>query len=153
VMNNSFEGRVPSYRPGGFIFSGENVMAATNLFTDLETGILLMGNDPDFGTTLGIASNATLIANGFCDVDSNITVEPLATHSVQGTLICPPPKASIRAIQVSWPLWFNGYSVETAPSAGGPWTPSDATPFQQDGQNNLLMPMNSDQHFFRLSQP
>jgi len=152
-VNNAFEGRAPGYRPVGLGFSGDNVLVGTNRFNDMETGIVLLGNDPDYGTYLGIASNATLVANGFCNVDTNIVVEQYATHTEQGTLICPPPRLEIRAVQLSWPYFYYGDSVETAPGANGLWTPSDATPFLQDGQNNLLMPMNSDQQFFRLSHP
>lgn len=37
------------------------------------------GDDPIFGTTLGIASDATLIGNRFCEVATPILVEPLVT--------------------------------------------------------------------------
>jgi hypothetical protein len=41
--------------------------------------MLLVGDDPVFGTTLGIASDATLIANRFCEVSTPILREPLVT--------------------------------------------------------------------------
>jgi len=77
IVNNSFEGTVPGYRPGGVGFSGENVMAVANRFDNLPFGILLFGNDPDFGTYLGIASNAKLVANKFCGVADPIVIEPM----------------------------------------------------------------------------
>ena len=45
--------------------------------------MVLFGNDPDFGTCLGIASNAALIADGFCNVATNIIIEPPATYHRQ----------------------------------------------------------------------
>jgi hypothetical protein len=45
----------------------------------METGILLFGNDPDFGPYLGIASNAKVVANRFCGVGDPILIEPLVT--------------------------------------------------------------------------
>jgi len=150
IVNNSFEGSTPGYRPSGLAFSGENVLVGTNRFSDMDTGIVLLGNDPDFGTYFGIASNAVLIANGFCNVATNYVYEPLTTHTEQDTLTCPWPQLDIRAVQLSWPYSYNGYSVETAPTVEGPWTTSDATPVLQDGQNTAVIPANSDQQFFRL---
>jgi len=63
------------------------------------------------------------------------------------------PTFDTRAVQLSRPYSYHGDSVETAPGDNGPWTPSDATPFLRDGQNNVFMPMDSDQQFFRLSRP
>jgi len=150
VVNNSFEGRAPGYRPLGLGLSGQNILVATNRFNDLETGIVLLGIEPGTGTYLGVASNATLIANGFCNVDTNIEVGATATYSEQGTVMCPWPKLEIRAVQLSWPYSYNGYSVETALGANGPWAPSDAVPVQRDGRNNVVLPADSDQQFFRL---
>jgi len=157
ILNNSFEGTAAGDRPTGLAVSGEGVLAATNRFKDMPLGILLIGDDiynPPPDHRLGVASNTFLTGNRFCNVSTNLAVETSATYTEQGTLMtCLPPSLSIRAIQLSWPYWFNGYSVETAPSANGPWTQSEAAPFPQDGRNNLLMPMNSDQQFYRLSRP
>jgi len=153
VANNSFEGTAPGIRPSSLVLSGNSVMVATNRFRDMETGILLLGDDPVFGTSLGIASNATLRANDFCNVTTNITVEPLATRSEQGTTSCSPPILNIQAIQLSWPYSYQGYSVETASSADGPWTASEAMVIPQNGQNNALLPMDGPQRFFRLQHP
>jgi len=153
IVNNLLEGAAPGYRPGGLNFSGEGVVVATNRFSDLESGILLFGDDPDFGMSLGIASNAVLIANGFCNVATNLTVESLATYTEQGTLECPWPKLDIRAVQLSWPYSYNGYSVEIAPGPSGPWKTSEATVFQQGRQNAVVIPTDSGQQFFRLQHP
>jgi len=157
IVNNSFEGTAPGLRPTGLGFSGDNVLVATNRFSDMETGtgIVLFGNDPEFGTYLGIASNAALIANGFCNVATNYVFEPLTSYAPDPptTLTCPPPTLYIRAVQLSWPYSYNGFSVETAPAVNGPWSTLDATPSLQDGQNAVVIPADSDQQFFRLHQP
>jgi hypothetical protein len=153
IVNNSFEGFAPGYRPIGLAFSGENVLVGTNRFSDMDTGIVLIGDDPDFGTYFGIASNAVLTANGFCNVATNYVYEPLTSHTEQDTLTCPWPQLDIRAVQLSWPYSDNGYSVETAPTVEGPWTTSDVTPFLQGGQNSAVIPADSDQQYFRLVKP
>jgi len=154
IMNNSFEGPALGHRPTGLGFSGDSVLVGTNRFSDLETGILLFGNDdPEFGGYLGAASNATLVANGFCNVATNLTTELQATYTEQGTLTCPSPILDIRAVQLSWPFSYTGYSVEAAPAADGPWSALDATPFQQDEENRVVVPAETDQQFFRLAKP
>jgi len=153
VVNNSFDGAGPGYRPAGLLFSGENVVVATNRFGDMDTGIVLFGNDPDFGKYLGIASNAVLTANGFCNVATNYVYEPLTTHTEQGTVTCPWPTLDIRAVQLSWPYSYSGYSVQSASAMNGPWSMSEATPFLQDGRNNVLILAASGQQFFRLVKP
>jgi len=79
IMNNSFEGTAPGYRPGGLYFSGDNVKVVANRFRGMDRGILLSGNDPDFGTYLGVASNAKVVGNQFCEVPDPIVIEPLVT--------------------------------------------------------------------------
>jgi len=153
IVYNSFEGAGPGTSPTGLVFSGDNVPVATNRFSDMETGILLLGNDQVYGTYLGIASNAVLTANGFCNVATNYVYEPLTTHTEQDTLECPWPMLDIRAVQLSWPFPYTGYSVETSPAAEGPWSALDATPSLQDGQNSVVVPADSDQQFFRLKKP
>ncbi|MHC4748207.1 MAG: right-handed parallel beta-helix repeat-containing protein, partial [Planctomycetota bacterium] len=80
VINNTFEGTAPGAIPVGLGISGENVLVSSNRFSDMERGIVLLGDDPDFGTSLGIASNATLVDNGFCNVGTNYDFQPLATY-------------------------------------------------------------------------
>jgi hypothetical protein len=154
IVNNSFEGTAPLLRPTGLVITGDGLLVATNRFSDMDTGILLGGDDPDFPDQyLGIASNAMLIANGFCNVATNILWESPATYTEQGTLECPPPIIEIRAVQLSWPYSYNGFSVQTAPAVNGPWSPLDATPSLEDGQNTVAMPAASDQQYFRLVKP
>jgi len=153
IVNNSFEGTAPGYRPGGLLLSGENVLVGTNRLSDMDTGIVLIGDDPDFGTFFGVASNAVLSANGFCNVATNYVYEPLTTYDVQSTLGCLDPTLDIQAVQLSWPYSYSGYSVESAPALDGPWTPSDAAVYMQGGQNTAVIPANSDQQYFRLVKP
>jgi hypothetical protein len=75
-VNNAFEG--PGYGIGTSD-SGDQIV--NNQYTGSTIGIELLGDDPDFGTTLGIASDATLIANRFCNAAVPILVEEL----VEGT--------------------------------------------------------------------
>jgi hypothetical protein len=154
VVNNSFEGAAPGARPAGLGISGENVLVADNRFSDMETGIVVLGDDPDFGTSLGIASNATLVDNGFCNVDSNYNFEPLATYDLQSTLTCPEPTLDLApAMLLSWPFAYDGYLVESAHSPEGPWSPLDATVFLQNGAHHAAVPAADAPQFFRLVKP
>jgi hypothetical protein len=158
IVNNSFGGTPSGFTPTffgpGLDFSGENVLVGTNRFSDMQTGIVAFGDDPAFGTYLGVTSNAVLTANGFCNVATNYVFEPQATYTVQDTLTCPDPTLNVtRAVLLTWPYNIKGYSVETATNMNGPWTNSNAAVFQQDGQNTVAVPANSDQQFFRLTQP
>ncbi len=73
-VNNTFEG--PGY---GIVSTDSGDRMVDNQFTDSSIGIALFGEDPDFGTVLGIARDATLIANQFCHVAMPILIEPLVT--------------------------------------------------------------------------
>jgi hypothetical protein len=79
IVNNSFEGTAPGYLPGGLALSGEDVKVVANRFESMETGMLLVGLDPGFGTYFGIASNTKLEANKFCGVADPIVMEPQVT--------------------------------------------------------------------------
>jgi hypothetical protein len=79
VVNNSFEGTAPGLRPTGLMVSGDNVLVAANRFSDMPLGVLLFGDDPDFGTIFGLATNAGLLGNQFCHVTESIVSEPLVT--------------------------------------------------------------------------
>lgn len=88
-VNNSFQGSSTGTRPNGIAASGDNLQIVNNDFEDLPTGITLFGDDPDFGTALGIATNVKLIANRFCHVGEPIVVEPLVTDVTEhGTKLC-----------------------------------------------------------------
>jgi hypothetical protein len=152
IVDNTFDGTAPGRRPMGLGLSGENLLVARNRFRNLVQGIVLFGNDPQFGTSLGIAHNAQLTTNRFCNVATNIIVEPLATDTEQGTLTCgAPPALAIRpAVLLSWPGDEDGWTAESAPAVDGPWTPLIATPFLQGGRHNMAVPTDTERRFFRL---
>jgi hypothetical protein len=153
IVNNTFDGTAPGRRPTGLGFSGENLQVTRNRFSNMPLGILLFGEDPEFGMYLGIAQNAQLTANRFCDVTTNVVVEPSATKNEQGTLTCPFPSPTLTiapAVLVSWPGEEDGWTVESAPSVDGPWTTSDATPFMQSGRHSVAVPTGGERRFFRL---
>jgi hypothetical protein len=77
-VNNAFEG--PGY---GIVTSDFGDQIVNNQFSGSTIGIGLLGDDPDFGTTLGIASDATLIANRFCNVAAPIVVEDFVEGTVE----------------------------------------------------------------------
>jgi hypothetical protein len=151
VRNNTFDGNVafigtPPPRLGaaaGLWFSGANVQVMGNQFRDLEQAIRLAGGDP-----FGIATNAMLIDNRFCEVTTQVFSEPGATSTEQGTLTCPFPDPVLKIL--SWPGIEEGFSVLSAPAPGGPWSTLDVTPLRKDGQNNMTVPVDGEQQFFRL---
>jgi hypothetical protein len=159
IVDNTFDGTAAGLRPTGLALSGESVSVDRNRFSNLPQGIVLLGNDPDFGTYLGIAHNAQLNTNRYCNVTTNLVVEPvatLATGTEQGALGCPPAEPTLdstRAVFLSWPVYYAGYALETAPSVDGPWTRADATLFLQDRRNSVAIPMNNNQQYFRLCHP
>jgi hypothetical protein len=77
-VNNAFEG--PGY---GIVTSDSGDQIVNNQFAGSTIGIGLLGLDPDFGTTLGIASDATLIANRFCNAAAPIVVEDFVEGTVE----------------------------------------------------------------------
>ena len=79
VAANTFEGPGTGAFNIGIASSGSADRIIANRFRNLTSGVILAGNDPIFGTTLGIASDATLIGNRFCEVSTPILVEPLVT--------------------------------------------------------------------------
>jgi hypothetical protein len=83
IVNNRFDGAAPGTRPAGLAVSGENVLVGTNHFDAVGTGVVVLGNDPDFGTTLGIATNLQPNANRFCNVTEAVVIEPLATGTTE----------------------------------------------------------------------
>jgi len=95
-------------------------------------------------------------AASWSDVANPINLQPQATATEQGTLLCPFPEpvlAIASAVLLSWPAFEEGYVVEIAPTPDGPWTPSDATPFLEAGQTCIAVATTGEQQFFRLRQP
>lgn len=157
IRNNRFQGTAPGIVPLGLSVSGTNVTIANNQFEDMPEGIRLLGNDPipgfGLGDILGFAVNAQVTSNRFCNVATNINLQSRASATQTGTLQCPfpPPVLQISpAVLLSWPDFEEGHIVETAPAPSGPWSPSGATPSQQNGQHNTTIPANGEARFFRL---
>ncbi len=78
-VENVFEGPGAGAFNIGIASSGNADRIIANRFRNLTSGVVLAGDDPIFGTTLGIASDATLLGNRFCEVGTPLLVEPLAT--------------------------------------------------------------------------
>jgi Right handed beta helix region len=155
IVGNTFAVGL-GYRAGGLYVSGRNTLIATNTFSDMPTGVVMMGDDPDFPQgAAGIATNSALNNNRFCNVTNPIVIEPLATNiTEQGTLMCPfppPPLAIAPAVLLSWPGEDDDWTVESALSVDGPWAASDATPFMQDGRHSIAVPTDGELRFFRLA--
>jgi len=153
VRNNRFQGTAPGIRPVGLAVSGTNVTIANNQFENMEEGIRAWGNDPDYGTLLGIAVNAQVTSNRFCGVTTKVTVQPLASAAETGTLLgsCASNSLAIApAVLLSWSVEEDGWTVESAPSVGGPWAASSATLFMQYGRHSIAVPTDSEHQFFRV---
>ncbi len=153
IRNNRIQGTAPGFLPLGLAVSGTNVTIANNQFENMEEGIRLFGNDPTFGTLVGIAVNAQVTSNRFCNVTTPINRQPLATATVAGTLLgaCSSNTLAIApAVLVSWPIGTNLWTVESATNVEGPWAASDATPFMQYGRHNIAVPTDGAHRFFRL---
>jgi hypothetical protein len=156
VTNNTLVGTAPGARPVGIAITGENVTITGNRLSQMEEGIRLIGDDPLWGTQFGIADDVQLIDNRFCEVANPINVQPQATATEQGTLLCPFPEPVLdiaSAVLLCWPEFEDGYVVETAPTPDGPWTPSDATPFLEAGQTCIAVATTGEQQYFRLRKP
>lgn len=153
VRNNRFHGAGPGKRPLGLAVSGRDVTIAGNQFEDMSEGIRLLGVDPDYGTVLGAASNAQVASNRFCNVAAPINRQPSATAIVSGTRtnVCSSDALTVApAVLVSWPGGDIPGTIESAPTAEGPWTVSSATPFQQSGHQNIAVPADRATRFFRM---
>ncbi len=153
VRNNRFQGTAPGIIPVALAVTGTNVTIANNQFENMEEGIRLMGNDPNFGTILGIAVNAQVTSNRFCNVTTPINRQPLATATQQGTLLgsCSSNALTIApAVLVSWPVEEDGWTIESATSVDGPWAASNATSFIQYGRRSIAVPTDGERGFFRL---
>jgi hypothetical protein len=83
-------------------------------------------------------------------------VQPQATATEQGTLMCPFPEPVLdiaSAVLLSWPEFEDGYVVETAPTPDGPWSPLNATPFLEAGQTRIAVATTGEHRYFRLRRP
>jgi hypothetical protein len=154
IINNAFAGAGPTYRPTGLILSGSNALVASNRFSAIPTGITLLGNDPDWKTLLGVAANPRLVANRFCDVTLPMEKQSLVSGvTEQDTLVCPFPDPTLTiapAVILAWPAYTEGWILESAPAANGPWTASTGSATVQDGQNTVTVNADAQGRFFRL---
>jgi hypothetical protein len=157
VINNRFEGTAPGSRPAGLALSGGPNQVIGNFFSKCDTGVILVGNDPQFGTTLGISHDTTLVGNRFCNVPHRINIEPLVKGTKESeSLECPFPAPSLSinpAVTLTWPFDGTGYMLETAAAADGPWSPALATPAIANGRTTVSVAANAEHRFFRLSKP
>ncbi|MBI2929158.1 MAG: hypothetical protein HYY24_26130 [Verrucomicrobia bacterium] len=163
AVNNTFQGAGNGFRPTGIMASGDNMLIEANRFTDIPTGITLLGNAPlrlwdeNYGTAFGIATNPRLLRNRFCDVPTPVNIEPPASGVTQeSTLVCPFPDPTLeiaRAAILSWPAYTEGWNLESAPTVNGPWTLITASLTVENDQNTLAVKTGSEQQFFRLHKP
>jgi nitrous oxidase accessory protein NosD len=153
VRNNRFQGTALGIIPVGLAVTGKDLIITNNQFEEMEEGIRVGGSDPNFGDILGAAVNAQVTSNRFCQVATPITVQPRATLTQAGMLLCPfpPPTLALEeAVLLSWPGEDAGWVVESATSVDGPWIPSDATTFIQGGRHSIAEPSDNAHRFFRL---
>lgn len=159
IQNNRFVGTAPGIAPLGVAVSGTNITIANNQFENLPEGIRLLGNEPlpdsvpGLADILGIAVDAQVVSNRFCNVTTPIHLQSPATFTETDTSLgeCASPVLFIKpAVLVTWPGEDQGWTVESAPSASGPWFPVDATPFLQQGRHSIAVPAEREYQFFRL---
>jgi hypothetical protein len=151
VVNNRFEGTAPSERMAGLWFSGENVLVQGNQFWEMEAGIRAAGTDP---VDLGLAENAVLIENRFCEVGVPIELQEGSSVTETGSLICPFPNAVIgivKAAQLSWPDYYGeDYVLEGGPTRAGPWAKVMADLERVDGVLQATVALSDERQHFRL---
>lgn len=156
-VNNTFEGSGVAARQGALALTGNTNQVIGNRFTDMEVGITLVGKDPINGTAYGLATNTRLLDNRFCNVTTNLVIQPLVTGTTnQGMLVCPFPPLELTiapAVLLTWPDDPGGWVLESAALAAGPWAPADATPTLRDGQNSVTVRTDAEHRFFQLRKP
>lgn len=91
IRDNHLLGSAAGITPGGVVVSGTGLTISNNEFEEMPEGIRLLGRDPVSGTALGIAVNALVMSNRFCNVTTNVTIQPLASATQEGNEICPFP--------------------------------------------------------------
>lgn len=153
IVRNSFGG-VGELGGDGMLVSGAKMDIQKNRFASLNRGIVLVGNDPGFGTIFGIASEVRVNANRFCDVSDTIQTEDLSFDNIiENNLECPfdPPALGVKsAVSLSWMDDGETHSVEKALSLQGPWSVVSLSPTSQDGVLSVSVPIDGTQAYFRL---
>lgn len=153
LRHNRVSGTAPGVLPVGFLVSGIGVEISENQFEELPEGIRLLGGGEDYGSILGVAVEAVVSSNRFCHVARTVKVEADATVQQRGALLCPFPSPALAitpAVLVSWPEEEVGWTLESAPAPEGPWAPSTATRFVQEGKQQIAVPTTDAARFFRL---
>jgi hypothetical protein len=142
--------------------SGENVLIASNRFTDRVVGITLFGNEPftlwypEFRTTLSSATNPRVLGNRFCGSFAAVINRGASGVTEEGSLSCPFPDPILEiapAAILSWPAYTEGWTLESAPTVHGPWMAVAATSTVESDQNTIALRTESQQRFFRLHKP
>ena len=70
--------------------------------------------------------------------------------AVSGMAAAPESIELTTGFHVSWPSNAESYVLEEAESANGPWVRSQGTPIVVEGQNIVVMDMQSRSKFYRL---
>jgi hypothetical protein len=108
------------------------------------------------GIFIDFADDVQLIDKRLCDVANPINMQPQATATEQGTLICPFPEPVLdiaSAVLLCWPEFEDGYVVESAPAPDGPWSLLVATPFLEAGRTCIAVATTGEHRYFRLRKP
>ncbi len=152
VLNNHFDGTAPSLRSAGLWFTGDSLDISGNSFRDLPVGIRTGGVDPEFGTGLGIATNAQLSNNRFRDVITTVETQPQATPTEVGSLLYPFPTPNLTiedAVLVSWPSYYESWSLQYSEDMET-WDVLDLPVMEQAGASMITVPTDDGHEFFRL---
>ncbi len=86
----------------------------------------------------------------------NVTVQPLASATQVGTLVCPypPPTLAIApAVLLSWPAIETGYVVECATNAADPWVSLGIAPTITANEVTVAVKTTGAAKLFRLLGP
>lgn len=156
IENNFIDGASP--REGiGIGLTGATNQVIGNTISRATRGIVLIGTDPEYKNALGRANNPTLTNNSFCEVATNVVIQPLVTGTKEiGSLVCPFPAPTLAiepAVTLSFPSSERGMVIESAPAATGPWTVLD-TPVNVHGNTaSATVNAGAAASFFRLRKP
>ncbi len=160
--NNSFQGPASGRSSTGMLITGDTNQITLNGFNDLTRGILLMGDDPDYGTVLGVARNPDLKSNRFCNVTKSLEIEQLVENvSEEGSEVCPfpAPRLALRrlpsgVVQLSWRAAPNEYVLERTDNlATLHWAPAAGLPTAVNDQVTWPGAIGGLYQFFRLRIP
>lgn len=91
IINNVFDGTGSVPPSDGIWLTGANTLTAINLFTNLNSGVVLAADNSHLrGAEAGAAVDPSLFANQFCNVNIPVTVDPDVVNAYEaGTVYCP----------------------------------------------------------------